>query len=160
MSVETSSLLGGELPSEGSFLFEVDGVAIGTFAEVRGLEMHVEVTAYAEGGENGYVHQLPGRVTWPNIVLRRGVTDSDALFAWVNKTSGSGFSANHNKVARNTGAITVLGSDGARLRTWELQGVMAVRWGGPRFSVSSSQGISEEIELAHHGFTSKTFKSR
>lgn len=160
MSTETSDLLGGELPIEGSFLFEVDGVSIGTFAEVYGLEMHVEVTTYAEGGENGYVHQLPGRITWPNIVLRRGVTDSDALFAWVNKTSGSGFASNHNKVTRNTGAITALGSDGARLRTWELQGVMAIRWSGPRFSVASNQGISEEIELAHHGFTSKTFKNK
>lgn len=159
MSTQTSDTLNGELPSQGSFLFEVDGVSIGTFTEVHGLEMHVEVTTYAEGGENGYVHQLPGRITWPNIVLRRGVTDSDALFAWVNKTSGTGFSANQNKISRSTGAITAMGSNGSRLRTWDLQGVMAIRWSGPQFNVTSDQGLWEEIELAHHGFTSKTFKS-
>lgn len=156
---DTSPTLNGEFPSEGSFLFEVDGVSIGTFAEVYGLEVHVAVTTYAEGGENGFLHQLPGRMTWPNVVLRRGVTDSDALFSWVNKTSGSGFAANSNKLSRSTGAITALGSNGSRLRTWELQGVIAVRWSGPTFNVGSDHNLSEEIELAHHGFTSKTFKS-
>lgn len=156
---DTSLSLNGELPSEGSFLFEVDGTSIGTFSEVRGLELHIDVATYAEGGENGFVHQLPGRMTWPNIVLRRGVTDSDALFAWVNKTSGAGFASNSNKVTRSTGAITALGSQGGRLRTWELQGVIAVRWSGPTFNVGSDRNLGEEIELAHHGFTSKTFKS-
>ena len=155
---DASVALNGEFPRQGSFLFEVDGVSIGTFAEVHGLEMHVAVTTYAEGGENGFVHQLPGRMSWPNIVLRRGVTDSDALFDWVNKSSGSGFAANSNKLTRSTGAITALGSNGSRLRSWELQGVMAVRWSGPSFNVGSDEGLSEEIELAHHGFKSKTFK--
>lgn len=150
--------INGNLAQEGQFLFEVDGVSIGTFGEVYGLEVHVAVTAYAEGGENGFVHQLPGRMTWPNIILRRGVTDSDALFAWVNKTSGSGFASQKNKLTRSTGAITAIGGNGKRLRAWELQGVFAVRWSGPSFSVDSDRGLSEEIELAHHGFTSKTFK--
>lgn len=147
----------GEIPSTSSFIFEVDGVQIGVFTEVSGLEVHVEVATYEEGGENGYVHQLPGRMSWPNIVLRRGVTESDAFFAWVNKTSGPGFSANGNKLTRSTGAITAIGSDGLRLRSWELQQVFAVRWSGPRFAVATADQLDEELELAHHGFTSKTF---
>ena len=82
-----------------------------------------------EGGVNGFVHKLPGRMTWPHIVLRRGVCDSDALFSWTAKTSGPAFEANSNlKLARSTGAITAIGSDGGRLRAWELQRVFAVRW--------------------------------
>ena len=147
----------GEIPNTSSFLFEVDGVQIGMFAEVSGLEVTVDVATYQEGGENGYVHKLPGRMSWPHIILRRGVTQSDALFSWVSKTAGSGFSANGNKLARSTGAITVIGSDGSRLRSWELKDVFAVRWAGPKFAAASSDQIDEELELAHHGFTSKTF---
>ena len=147
----------GEMPIQSSFLFEVDGVQIGMFSEVSGLEVNVEVATYAEGGENGFVHQLPGRMSWPHIVLRRGVTQSDALFAWVNKTSGAGFGANGNKLTRSTGAITTIGTDGSRLRSWELQGVFAIRWVGPRFAVDRYEHLEEELELAHHGFTSKTF---
>jgi phage tail-like protein len=147
----------GELPTAASFLFEVDGQQIGVFSQVSGLEVRVDVATYQEGGENGYVHNLPGRMTWPHVVLRRGITDSDALFTWVNKTSGGGFSANNNSLTRSTGAITVIGSDGTRLRAWELQGVFAVRWTGPNFDASSTQSLFEELELAHHGFTSKTY---
>jgi phage tail-like protein len=147
----------GEVPTTSSFLFEVDGVQIGVFSEVSGLEVRVEVATYNEGGENGFVHKLPGRMTWPHVVLRRGVTDSDALFSWVNKTAGSAFAANSNKLARSTGAITVIGSDGSRLRAWELQDAFAVRWTGPRFAVGGTEALDEELELAHHGFTSKTF---
>ena len=74
---------------------------------------------HAGAGENGFVHQLPGRMTWPNIVLRRGVTDSDALFDWVNRTAGPKYEANSNKLTRSTGAITALGSNSSRLRSWE-----------------------------------------
>ena len=149
----------GEIPTTSNFLFEVDGVSIGMFAEVAGLEVRVDVTTYREGGENGYEHQLPGRMTWPHIILRRGVTNSDALFQWVSKTAGPGFSANNNKLSRSTGAITVIGSDGSRLRSWNLVQVFAVRWSGPRFSATTNDPLDEELELAHHGFTSQTFSS-
>jgi phage tail-like protein len=155
---DVAGSLSGQIPTEGRFLFEVDGTTIGSFGEVYGLEVHINVSTYAEGGQNGFVHQLPGRMTWPNIVLRRGVTDSDALFSWITKVSGSGFSSNSNKLTRSTGAITALGKDGERLRSWDLQGVFPVRWSGPSFNAGSGDSLHEEIELAHHGFTSKTFK--
>jgi phage tail-like protein len=154
---DTSTDLKGELPTAASFLFEADGVQIGIFSQVSGLEVGVDVATYREGGENGYVHMLPGRMTWPHIVLRRGITDSDALFTWLNKTAGAGFAANNNSLNRSTGAITVVGSDGSRLRAWELQGVFAVRWRGPNFDVGSTDPLYEELELAHHGFTTKTY---
>jgi phage tail-like protein len=147
----------GLIPNSASFLFEVDGVSIGMFSEVTGLEVNVNVATYEEGGENGFVHKLPGRMTWPHIVLRRGVTDNDALFSWVNQTSGAGFATNNNKLTRNTGAITVIGSDGSRLRSWDLQDAFAVRWSGPNFNAASAEPLHEELEVAHHGFTTKTY---
>lgn len=148
----------GYLPNTANFLFEVDGETIGLFGEISGLEVHVETVSYAEGGENGFVHRLPGRLTWPNIVLKRGITVSDTLFSWVNKTAGPAFESNTDKLTRSTAAITLVGTDGTRLRSWTLQGAFAVRWSGPRLSVESGgEGATEELEVAHHGFTSKTF---
>ena len=40
-----------------TFLVEVDGVEIGRFMEVTGLEVEVGVESIEEGGENGYVPQ-------------------------------------------------------------------------------------------------------
>jgi phage tail-like protein len=155
-----AELLGGEPTSASRFLFEVDGVEIGVFREVSGLEVTAELQEYAEGGENGYVHQLPGRLRWPNIVFRRGLTNGDALFAWVNRTAGEGFAANSNSLVRSTGAVTVLDHGRNRLRAWDFDGVFAVRWVGPRFDVSSEATLEEELEVAHSGFRAKTTTGR
>lgn len=72
-----------------TFIFEVDGQTIGQFMEVTGLQVEVSVETVEEGGQNGYVHHLPGRMTWPNITLKRGVTQTDNLFTWLNSRRAS-----------------------------------------------------------------------
>jgi hypothetical protein len=52
--------LGGEPSNTGQFLLEVDGVEIGRFSRVSGLELEVAVEEYVEGGQNAYAHQFPG----------------------------------------------------------------------------------------------------
>lgn len=156
MANSDSTPLGGDLPVATRFLFELDGVQLGVFKEVHGLNVSVAVEDIAEGGQNGYSHRVPGRMTWPNIVFRRGLTNSNALFDWFSKSSGEGFAANSNQLTRSTGAITVLDPAGSRLRAWNLIDVFPVRWAGPDFSVSRLDPLEEELEIAHHGFQAVT----
>ena len=138
-----------------TFLFEVDGVEIGRFMGISGLEVTVAVEEITEGGENNYVHKLPGRMSWPNITLKRGITQNDTLLEWLNKSSGEQFAANGNKLTRSTAAITLLGPSAERLRAWEFDGAFPVKWKGPDFAVSSSDMAVEELEITHHGFRAK-----
>lgn len=138
-----------------AFLFEVDGVEIGWFMEVSGLEVTVETEDIQEGGQNSYVHRLPGRMTWPNLRLKRGVTKNDTLLAWLNKSSGEQFAAAGNKLERSTAALTLLGAAGERLRAWEFDGAFPVKWTGPSFSTDSTDMATEELEITHHGFRAK-----
>jgi phage tail-like protein len=138
-----------------TFLVEVDGVEIGRFMEISGLEVTVGVDDVEEGGENSYVHKLPGRMTWPNITLKRGITQNDSLLTWLNKSSGEQFAAAGNKLARSTAAITLVGPSGKRLRAWEFDGAFPVKWSGPNFAVASSDMAIEELEITHHGFRAK-----
>ena len=155
-SSDITTPLGGDLPIANRFLFELDGVELGVFKEVTGLNVSVQTQEIREGGQNGYAHQVPGRMTWPNLVFRRGVTDSNALFDWFAKTSGEGFSANQNKLTKSTGAVTVIDAGGNRLRSWEFIDVFPVRWRGPDFSVESADPLEEELEVTHHGFRAVT----
>jgi phage tail-like protein len=148
--------LGGDLPVATHFLFEVDGVEIGMFSQVQGLTVMVGTHEIREGGQNGFVRKVPGRMTWPNLVFRRGVTKSDNLFAWISKSSGEGFAANKNSLQRVTGAVTALGAGGVRLRAWEFMEVFPVRWQGPEFATGSQSPLEEELEVAHHGFRAQT----
>jgi phage tail-like protein len=138
-----------------TFLFEVDGVEIGRFMEVSGLEVTVGVDEIEEGGENSYVHKLPGRMTWPNINLKRGITQNDTLLSWLNKSSGEQFAASGNKLTRSTAAVTLIGPSAQRLRAWEFDGAFPVRWKGPEFAVASNDMATEELEITHHGFRAK-----
>lgn len=159
---QQSSDFNGIIPVSPMFLFEVDGVQIGVFQEVSGLELQVAVKEYEEGGENGFVHKFPGRSSWPHIVMKSGVTNSDALFQWVSKSSGDGFATAGNKITRSTGAITAIGTDGTRLRSWDLQGAFPVRWRGQpsipvrptpfrKSSRSPITGLSRTPSAGHSG---------
>ena len=145
----------GQRTHTASFLVEVDGLEIGWFNEVSGLQVDVEVEDVQEGGENGYTHKLPGRMSWPNIVLKRGVTQNDTLLAWLNKSSGEGFASAGNKLTRSSAAITLIAADGTRLRAWNFDGAFPVKWTGPKFAVESPSAAVEELEIAHHGFRAK-----
>ena len=148
--------LGGDPAILSRFLFEVDGVEIGIFKEIRGLEVSADPFKFYEGGQNGFEYKMPGRMSWPNIVLRRGVTVTDALFEWMQKTAGEGYAGNQNKLTRCTGAITAINHHLDRLRSWDLIDVFPVKWKGPDFSIERKQPLEEELEIAHHGFTSAT----
>lgn len=138
-----------------TFVFEVDGLEIGQFQEVSGLEVEVSVESVEEGGENGFVHRLPGRMTWPNITLKRGITQTDNLLTWLNKSSGEQFGAAGNTLTRSTAAITLTGPAGTRIRAWEFVGAFPVKWKGPDFATDSTTAAAETLEIAHHGFKAK-----
>lgn len=140
-----------------TFLVEVDKVEIGRFTEISGLEISIETEDVQEGGQNSFVHKLPGRMTWPNIVLKRGITQNDSLIKWLHESSGEEFTNNRNKLTRKTAAITLVGPAGKRLRTWEFDGAFAVKWSGPNFSVTATEIPMEELEICHHGFKVKDF---
>jgi phage tail-like protein len=133
-------------------MFTVDGVEIGVFSEVQGLSVSISAEPITEGGQNSYVHQLPTRMTWPNITFKRGLTHSDNLFAWMYKVSGEGFSGAQNKLKRCTGAISVITPTGTLLRSWNLRDVFPVSWTGPDFKADSIEPLYESLVVAHHGF--------
>lgn len=134
------------------FLFEVERLEVGWFMEVNGLEVSIETEDIQEGGQNGFVHKLPGRMSWPNITLKRGFTKQDNLLSWLREASGEQFSANKNKLDRRTAAITLMSGSGQRLRSWDFDGAFPVKWSGPSFTAGSGEAAAESLEIAHHGF--------
>ncbi len=134
------------------FLLEIDSVPIGSFTEVSGLSAEIDLEQIEEGGQNQYAHRVPGRMTWPNIVLKRGVVDDDKLFEWFAECSGHGFAGAGNKFTPRHGAISMITTHGERLRAWNIDRAFPVRWTGPTFAATSSDVPTEELEIAHHGF--------
>ena len=115
-------------PFVGKFTFEIDGLTIGAFTEVSGLSVQVDVEELAEGGQNGYTHKLLGRMKWPNLVFKRGLTDTDALFEWLMSCSGEGLTKGENRITPRDAKVSVLTAKGREIRVWTISGARPVKW--------------------------------
>jgi phage tail-like protein len=128
------------------FRVRIDGEHdLGSWSKCDGLSVEYEVKEYMEGGENTYVHRIPGRVKYPNIKLTRLINkDSSKVATWV--------AGLRDKVERRTAEIAALDPKGETIVSWNLDGVYPVRWTGPSFDIGSSSAATETLELAHNGF--------
>ena len=127
--------------------FGVDGMSLGTFTSCEGLGMEVSVEQREEGGNNYFVHQLPGRLSYPNIKFTRPLSKhSETVARWfINIANGTG-------IKRTNGQIVALSPEGMVIAQWGLMGIIPVRWIGPGFRSGSDQAAIETVEIAHQGF--------
>ena len=129
------------------FEVRVDGHELGAFTACDGLGCEVVIEQREEGGNNGFVWQLPTRVKYSNVKLSRPVgKDSHKLTAWL-----ASFATG---VRRQTASISAMTADLQVVATWNLDGVLPVRWSGPSLNPDSPKVAMETVELAHHGFLS------
>jgi phage tail-like protein len=127
------------------FKVMVDNLPIGVWNKCEGLKATYDVKSYEEGGQNNFVHQIPGRLKYENITLSRPVTsDSKGVAAWF-----AGFKA---AVKRSTGRITVMDAGGTDIMTWNVTGVFPVSWSANGLDVGANGVLTETLVLSHEGF--------
>lgn len=135
------------------FAVKIEGQELGPFTKIAGLGAKYDVLTVKEGGENTFVHSLPGRVTYENLKLTRPVgSASRTLAAWFTEFQDKLSAASHYEPT--TAAITAFGPDNAEAGMWSLTGVVPVSYSGPTFEAGSSNVLVETLELAHNGFWS------
>lgn len=124
----------------------IDGLDLGSFTALDGLSAEYEVESYSEGGENGFVHQLPGRLSYGNIKLSRPVDlQSKALGIWF------GLLAKGVGTARQTATVIAFNDNSEPVAEWTFVGVFPVRYTGPSFSTDNAKVATETFEFAHTG---------
>ena len=127
------------------FKVDVHSQKLGWFTGCDGLGCEVVVEQREEGGNQQFVHQLPGRLKYTNVKLTRPVNGDTKLVAkWFASMAG--------KVERTIADITAMTLDGREVASWTLLDVIPVRWTGPQLGVDNNKVATETLELAHHGF--------
>ncbi|MCK5056186.1 MAG: phage tail protein [Candidatus Aminicenantes bacterium] len=126
------------------FHVEIDDLIVAGFSEVSGLQAEIETEEYKEGGVNDYVHKIPKAAKYANLVLKRGITDSDVLWQW-HRDAVTG------NIKRKTGRIILYDFQGNEKWRWTFEDAFPVKWSGPDFKADGSTSAVESIELAHHG---------
>ena len=126
-----------------SYKVTIDGVIpLGTWSKIEGLGFSFDIKEYREGGVNGYMHKIVGPLKYDNVRLSRPVdSDSMLLYIWL--------SANLVAVVPQTMSITALNSEGQEVTTWNLSGVVPVKWQGPSLDYAGNQIAMETLEIAY-----------
>ena len=123
----------------------IDGLSIGSFTGCDGLSAEYEIYEHEEGGQNHYVHRLPGRLKYQNVTLSRAVDkDSGMLARW--------FTSLAQSVSRKTAKITAFDGNRRPIASWSLDGVWPVKYTGPSLAADGTGVAIETLEIAHNGF--------
>jgi phage tail-like protein len=128
-----------------SFLVEIDGIAAASFKTVSGLSAEVELLEYREGSDPvSSSRKLPGRIRYPNVTLRRGLTTSSDLWDWWTSVSEGG-------AYRRNVAIKLLDDSHTPVLSWRLRNAFPVKFELSELDASKNEVAIESIELAHEG---------
>ena len=133
------------------FKVDIEGITEGgndiRFQEVSGLNATVGEFTFNEGGENRFVHRLPGRITYEKLVLKRGMLMGSKLIAWFRDAVES-FSFDPKEVI-----VTLLNQEHEPLEAWSFYQAYPVKWNISNFNAQNNEIVIETIELSFQYFT-------
>ena len=130
--------------------FNLPGVDDGDtrFQEVSGLTSELGVEEIREGGENRFVHRLPDRGRYSNLILKRGLFVDSKLIDWCKM-------AIENFVFEPvTVNVTLLNEDHQPLAdAYSFVNAWPVKWAVSDFRAQQNALVIETLELAYNYFT-------
>ena len=128
-----------------NFVVELGGKEVGGFSEVDLPEATIEAIEYREGGDlTSGVRKLPGRVSYANVVLRRGLSGRTDLWDWFKATRDG-------SLQRRNVTITLLDEARKPVQRWLLQDAWPARFSSSRLDGRGNEVVIETLELAYEG---------
>ncbi len=127
------------------FLVEIEGVVQAGFSDCTGFGSHVESVEYREGGEPNAVRKLPGKVTYPDITLKWGVTDSRELYDWH-------LAALNGQVQRKHGSIILQDDAGQEKVRWNFFNAWPTKWEGPTLNAKGNDVAIDSLTVVCERF--------
>jgi phage tail-like protein len=126
-----------------NFRVEIDGITEAGFQECSGLDINTEPVEYREGTDPNHMRKLTGLNKFSPIMLKRGITDSDALWRWQQ------MAATGRTERRNVSIVLVNETGTEEVLRWNLRRAWPSKWTGPSFNATSNDIAIEELEVCH-----------
>jgi phage tail-like protein len=133
-----------------SFRFSVQapGFDDAFFSECSGVTADIKVDSYEEGGHNLTTRKFPGRASYSNVTLKRGLTKDNRFLDWFLSM------ANGGRVRKNITISVYLPDAAAPLQHWQLINAFPAKYAIPSLQVTANGVLIESVEFAHEGITS------
>jgi phage tail-like protein len=130
------------------FFVAIDYIPLGAFNSCEGLGVEVVTEQREEGGNNTMVWNLPTRLKYSNVRLIRPLT-------WQCQLTAAWFNTYARGTKKFTAVIEAHSPDSVvPVGVWGLNGVLPVKWSGPKLGAAENAVATETLELAHEGFLS------
>ncbi|QYO62530.1 phage tail protein [Leptolyngbya sp. 7M] len=123
------------------FLVEIDGIVQAGFSECSGFGSSIEVVEYREGGDPTTVRKLPGKVSYPDIMLKWGVTDSRELYDWH-------LAAVNGQIQRKNGSIILLDDLGQEKVRWNFFNAWPSKYDAPDLSAKGNDVSIDSLTVS------------
>jgi phage tail-like protein len=131
-------------------IFFTGGIAPNTldmrFKKVSGLSSEIETVTYKEGGENLFTHRLPGRVSYNNLILERGLLVGSPLNLEFNTAMSS------LQLTPGNVLVALLNADGTPRSAWLFWKTYPVKWSVSDLDAGANSIVIETMELAYSRF--------
>lgn len=128
-----------------NFTVTFDGAELfGGFSDVSGLVTELTVAEYREGNEpENHVRKVAGVHKVNDLTCKRGVINSETLWAWIQEARTQGPSA------KKTVVVTLLDERREPVQKWTARGVIPLKWTGPTLTGKGGGDVAtEELVLS------------
>lgn len=117
-----------------------------SFQEVSGISTEMETEPIVEGG-NQYSLLLPKSLKHANLVLKRGIADTNSpLVKWCRAVLETDFTS---PIVPSLVSVYLLGEEGNPLCGWAFANAYPVKWNIESFSSTKNEVAIETIELCY-----------
>ena len=117
------------------------------FQSASGLSVEYDFEEFREGGENRFVHKLPVRTKYNDLVLKRGMLVGSATVKWF-------LAAFRDREFEPRMVYVILLNDkNEPLRTWNVVHAVPKKWTVSDFNANENSVVVETLELTYRYFS-------
>ncbi len=116
------------------------------FQDVSGITAEMSIEELIEGGENRFVHKLPLRAKYANLVLKRAMLTDSGLIQWF-KDAIENFEFSTSDVI-----VKLLDSEHEPIVSWTFINAWPVKWTVSDLKATENAIAIDTIELAYQYF--------
>ena len=129
-----------------TFQMATQGPDDSRFREVSGLEAEIEMESFAEGGQNRFTWQLPRKVRYSDITLKRGMVVGSGIVLWCRN-------AFENFIFEPVNiTIALLNDKHIPIQAWYVVNAIPKRWSISSFNAEENSIVIESITLSYEFF--------
>ena len=126
------------------FGLEIDGVELARFTGISGLGYESEVVTFQDTLADGKIitRKRPGRINFPDIVLKRGLSADNALVDWYQTVV-------NGAVERKSGSVVIYDQTSTEIGRWNFENAWISKWSASDLDAGTDDIMIEEITIAH-----------